>query len=196
MFTARYGAPLSERLSCVREAENCRDPFAVAVERSGVTIGHVPRSICSMFLRRGGRIDCEITGARRYSEDLPQGGLEIPCKLTLRGDSRDVHKLEKLIKDAITPSGTLSCQAEKENGPPTKRLKHTIPDFNQITNGEKLSYLSINLAQQLLKKQFPSVNGLQSTLLQTKPKTGDHLNKLSTAMEIIGLLPQLSTVKN
>ena len=67
----------------VIEAENRRDPFAVAVERSGVTVGHVPRSICSMFLRRGGRIDCEITGARRYSEDLPQGGLEIPCKLTL-----------------------------------------------------------------------------------------------------------------
>ena len=70
----------------VIEAENRRDPFAVAVERSGVTDGHVPRRIsstCSMFLRRGGRIDCEITGDRRYSEDLPQGGLEIPCKLTL-----------------------------------------------------------------------------------------------------------------
>ena len=89
-----WSSTVGERLSCVREAENRRDPFAVAVERSGVTVGHVPRrmsSICSMFLRRGGRIDCEITGARRYSEDLPQGGLEIPCKLTLRGDSKDVH---------------------------------------------------------------------------------------------------------
>ena len=83
----------------VIEAENRREGVqqprsnAVAVERSGVTVGHVPRrisSICSMFLRRGGRIDCEITGDRRYSEDLPQGGLEIPCKLTLmRARMRD-----------------------------------------------------------------------------------------------------------
>ena len=33
------------------------DPFAVAVVRAGVTVGHVPRKIstvCSVFLRRSG----------------------------------------------------------------------------------------------------------------------------------------------
>ena len=67
------------------EVENYRDPFAVAVVRSGVIIGHVSRkisSVCSMFLRRGGTISCRVTGGRRYSEDLPQGGLEVPCTLT------------------------------------------------------------------------------------------------------------------
>ena len=44
------------------------------------------------------------------------------------------------------------------------------------TELEKLLDLSINLVQQLLKKQFPSVNGLQSTLLETKPTMGICLN--------------------
>ena len=34
--------------------------------------------------------------------------------------------------------------------------------------GEELTDIEINLAQQLLKCQFPEVNGLQSTLLQDK----------------------------
>ena len=115
-----------ERSYYVRQAENCRDPFTVAVERLGVTVSHAPRWISSMgsiFLRWGGRIDGEITRATRYSEDLPKGGLEIPCNLTLRGDSNGVYKLEKLIQDAVTPSGTLSCQAEKKSEPPMKGLK-------------------------------------------------------------------------
>ena len=37
-------AAVEEELSCVREV-NYRDPFAVAVMRSGVVIGHVPRKI-------------------------------------------------------------------------------------------------------------------------------------------------------
>ena len=28
---------------------------------------------------KGGSITCEVVAVRRYSEDLPQGGLEIPC---------------------------------------------------------------------------------------------------------------------
>ena len=49
-------------------------------------IGHVPRiisSLCSLFIRRGGAIKCSVDGNRRYSADLLQGGMEIPCKLVL-----------------------------------------------------------------------------------------------------------------
>ena len=38
-----------------------------------------------------------------------------------------------------------------------------------ILRGNKLNNLVINFVQKLLKKQFPSVKGLQSTLLQSKP---------------------------
>ena len=39
----------------------------------------------------------------------------------------------------------------------------------EILRGDKLKDLVINFVQKLLKKQFPSVKGLQSTLLQSKP---------------------------
>ena len=49
----------------------------------------------------------------------------------------------------------------------------------KISSDEKLSDLSINFARELLNKPFSGVNGLQSTLLQYKPKasipTKDHL---------------------
>jgi len=51
--------------------------------QSTITVGHVPRLIlmvCSIFIRRGGTIACVVTGPRQYSSDLPQGGLEIPCR--------------------------------------------------------------------------------------------------------------------
>ena len=35
-------AAVGEELSCMREVENYRDPFAVLVVRSGVIIGHIP----------------------------------------------------------------------------------------------------------------------------------------------------------
>ena len=42
-----------EMLSCIRETTNRFDPFAVAVKKDGVIVGHVSRTIaaiCSLFL--------------------------------------------------------------------------------------------------------------------------------------------------
>ena len=54
-----------------------------------------------VFLRRSGRIWCEVIGNRRYSHDLPQGGLVIPCMIYWKGQQKDVSKVEKLIKFAL-----------------------------------------------------------------------------------------------
>ena len=73
---------IGETFSCEREPFNIHDPYAVAIKDLEVVVGHVPRFISAaftMFLRRGGIITCEVTGARKYSSDLPQGGLEVPC---------------------------------------------------------------------------------------------------------------------
>lgn len=83
-----WSAAFSEKLPCSREFGNVHDLFAVAVKRSGNVVGHVPKgisSICSSFLRRGSSITCRVTTIRRYSTDLPQRGLEIPCQLIFRG---------------------------------------------------------------------------------------------------------------
>ena len=83
---------MGEELACEREPTNTSDRYAVAVVKDGVIIGHLPRkisNICSLFLRRGGTISCIVSGGRRYSADLPQGGLEIPCKLLFKGKAKD-----------------------------------------------------------------------------------------------------------
>ena len=55
---------------------NLADRFAVAVMKGGTVVGHILRSVCSIFIRKGGSIFCLTTGSRRFSSDLPQGGLE------------------------------------------------------------------------------------------------------------------------
>ena len=94
VYRGIWNAALGEQLPCQREPMNSKDPFAVAVVKSQVAVGHIPRkisSICSMFLRHGGTICCRVTVSRRYSQDLPQGGLEIPCMLTFRGEAKDIE---------------------------------------------------------------------------------------------------------
>ena len=99
MNTEQYGQQLLESLFVVLgEPTNTIDQYAVAVIRSGLVVGHLPKTIsrvCSLFLRRGGTIYCIVTNTRRYSADLPQGGLEIPCTLHFEGINSLRRRLKK-----------------------------------------------------------------------------------------------------
>ena len=67
-----------KQFSCRREPENSSNRYTVAV----TITGHLPRKIskiASHFLRRRRSICCTVTGGRRHSADLFQGGQEIPC---------------------------------------------------------------------------------------------------------------------
>ena len=91
IYHTTWSPVLVETLPCTREPTNSQDRYAVAVRKAGVTVGHVPRKIsrlCSLFLRRGGEILCTVTGGHRYSSDLEQGGMEIPCLLLFKGKPR------------------------------------------------------------------------------------------------------------
>ena len=80
---------------------NEHDLYAVAVMKSGQVLGHLPRKVnrvFSIFLRRGGSISCIVLGGRRYSADLPQGGLEIPCRLLFEGEIKEIEKVTKHFK--------------------------------------------------------------------------------------------------
>ena len=193
------------------EIGNVHDTFAVAVMRSDTIAGHCPRkisAICFIFIRRGGRITCQMTGGRRHLSDLPQGGLEVPCVLKFQTSSKQyAEKTEKLIRnslsknikdiphtsvdstsgqDAISASG-LSADSgapisieNDEN--PAKKLKLISKEFEgeEIIMGNELSDQHINKAQNLLKVQFPQLNRLTSSLLQAKElqPTGSVKNKV------------------
>jgi len=98
-----------EELTCEREVGNSHDPLAVAVKKlidgNNTIVGHVPRHIsplCSVFIRRGGSITCVVNGPRQYSSDLPQGGLELPCKLHFSAPSLlESNKMKSLIQSAM-----------------------------------------------------------------------------------------------
>ena len=100
IYNSIWEAYIGEELSCQRDEDNEHDPYAVAVLKSATVVGHLPRKVstlCSLFIRRGGTIHCQITGRRRYSADLPQGGLEVPCRLRFEGSVKELEKLQRLL---------------------------------------------------------------------------------------------------
>ena len=82
-----------EVLNCYREVGNTHDTVGVS---------NIPRVIFH-FLRRGGIISCKVNRSRRYSADLPQGGLEIPCILTFQSTNAELSdKSKKLMEASMT----------------------------------------------------------------------------------------------
>ena len=185
-----WDAAQGEILPCASEGNNLHDPFAVSVLKNGQTVGHVPKLIsaaCSMFLRRNGTITCRVTGTRKYSTDLPQGGLEIPCDLTFTGAQNDTSKLKRIFDVAASLNEKMIKPSEKiEREVGTKDVKRrrthsedspqqlwvringtsfslSCDDYNILFGGMELTDKHINASQLLLKAQFPSVQGLGLT---------------------------------
>ena len=172
---------------------NIHDTFAITIKKGSEVVGHCPRKIlalCSIFIRRGGKITCQVTGSRRYSSDLPQGGLEIPCKLTFYTSKKsEADKTEKLIKNSLSKNITdtiIAVDTRLSNHPfastskplhfnastslasinldgdveqPVKKQKVGSKEVEEIIMGNELSDRHINMAQNLLKSQFPQFNG-------------------------------------
>ena len=224
-YQSIWEAKVGENLTCIWEPSNIRDPYAVAVTKpeSSTIVGHVPRkmsAICSLFLRKGGSIFCQVSGSRRYSHDLPQGGLEILCLLRFQGTAKDVQKLEKLATLALSSKTSSKSESPPSLEPPTKKVsvdkKYDVPDdankenhsppnfsdtkeavklmlspslkeeeYRRIAAGEMLLDLSMYLAQRILKNQFPTLNGLQSTLSQQKTKSATSRKLNTNCLQII-----------
>ena len=73
---------IGEMLPCTIERSNRYHSNAIAVMKGGTVVRHLPRKISfisKLFLElEGSAIECEVISGRRFSQDLPQGGLEIP----------------------------------------------------------------------------------------------------------------------
>ncbi len=192
-----WEAAEGEVLPCNRELHNLQDPFAVSVNKDATIVGHVPRvisAVCSSFLRRNGMISCRIIGGRRYSADLHQGGLEIPCILTFRAEETQlVEKVRKLLQEIATKVSEPSVIDNSESKPDKKvkvdetiisdgdngdsesdededewiylrGIRLTNSDKLTITKGLELDDKHIDFSQELLHQQFPSMQGLRSSL--------------------------------
>ena len=95
-----------EVLSCAKEPRNPKDPYAVAIKTaSGTVVGHVPHSLSCIFATVYVSVNpsCTITGSRRYSSDLPQGELELPCTYAFVSDNQHLlHKTKKRLEEEGT----------------------------------------------------------------------------------------------
>ena len=51
VYKSSWAASIGEILLCEREERNLEDPYAVAIVRNGVIVGHVPRTISCVYVR-------------------------------------------------------------------------------------------------------------------------------------------------
>ena len=119
---------VGKSLPCIREPSNVRDPYAVAVTKPHLStvVGHVPRkmsAICSIFLRKEGSIFCQVNGSVRYSYDVSQGGLEVPCLMRFQGTAEDVQKVEKLATHALSSKTSSKPESPPSLDLPAKKLE-------------------------------------------------------------------------
>ena len=75
---------LEKKKIFVMPNDNSDDRFAVALTRNNTILNGWSRTsivlvfVYSVFLTKGGRSMCEITGTKQYSRDLPQASMEVP----------------------------------------------------------------------------------------------------------------------
>ena len=119
IYRSVWNAMPEEIFPCSIEEGNTKDRYVVSiVKRDMDVIGHVPRKIsaaCCIFIRRGGSISCKVTSKCRYSHDLPQGGLEVPCILTFKGTDSEMMKLKKLLNTPCSQNSVVDRIKRKQN---------------------------------------------------------------------------------
>ena len=109
IFKSFRDAPIGSILSAKLEDDLqslVHDKYALALINSdSVTVGHLPKfmsKLAHFFVKHAGKIRCEITGSKRYSSDLEQGGLEIPAKIIFQNSNkRIIEKMKKKLAPVI-----------------------------------------------------------------------------------------------
>ena len=161
---------LGERLVCKNEPDNPRDRYAVAVCKAGDEIvGHLPRNIstmCSIFIRRGGIINCTVSGRRQYSRDLPQGGMEIPCTLHFAGNERELKKVEQFFSSIPSILATTQPQPSVSGTQPAvsgtqAAVSDTQPSLSGTQPAVSGTQAAVNITQPSVNITQPAVSNTQ-----------------------------------
>ena len=181
---------IGEELDCRHELSNPADTYAVATMRDAAVVGHIPRkisAICALFLRSG-TLRSIVSGSRRYSSDLPNGGLEVPCRLIFKGSPRDIVKIQKFFsasaerKSLSTESKSDSHEKEdtndKENEQPNKKRKLCVTtDLEVIDVDRTVSSMSLSSEEPWLKYNRYTLNTADKAQISSGHKLTDkHIN--------------------
>jgi hypothetical protein len=72
--------------------------------------------MCWLFLQKAdSRIKCIVSGVRRHSQDLPQGGLEVPCTLKFYGRAEELRKILLLTNNYDDTYSFVCCDVKYLN---------------------------------------------------------------------------------
>ena len=93
---AQWAAEIGSILTSEPEKRSgalAEDRYAIAIISNNQTVGHVPNFLSKLtffFLKHGGTLTVKVTGERRYSFDLPQGGMEIPAEFIYKSEKKEL----------------------------------------------------------------------------------------------------------
>ena len=91
-WTAEIGSILTSE-PAKRPGALVEDRYAIAIISNNQTVGHVPKFLSKLtffFLKHGGTLTVKVTGERRYSFDLAQGGMEIPAEFIYKSEMKEL----------------------------------------------------------------------------------------------------------
>ena len=91
-WTAEIGSILTSEPE-KRPDALAEDKYAIAIISNNQTVGHVPKFLSKLtffFLKHGATLIVKVTGERRYSFDLPQGGMEIPAEFIYKSEKKEL----------------------------------------------------------------------------------------------------------
>ena len=67
-------------------------------------MGNLPKLLSKLthfFVKHAGKIRFGITGSKRHSSDVEQGGLEIPAKIIFRNSNEIINEMKKKLAQTI-----------------------------------------------------------------------------------------------
>lgn len=104
-YYRKYWHPVEEEhLVCSHEENNAFDIFAIKIcKTDGSIVGHLPRELSrtlNFLLIRDARIFVDLTSVNYRRSPLVQGGLEIPCRVTIQMSptQKNAQLLDRLIE--------------------------------------------------------------------------------------------------
>jgi len=177
-----WAAEIRSELLCFIEPHNREDRYAVAVMDGTSIVGHVPRKIsyiCYIFLFHSGSIICHVTGPKQHSQDLEQGGLDVPCEYKFYSKDKRVKVTKKLLELASFSTKDIVEVKASATAPPTSSKdtsKDTTKSYARVEVSSTCSATS-HLYTQLL-----------APLLVTQPQPAQLLNPLSVPLSVAHLL--------
>ena len=168
-YYRKYWSPKEhEILNCYHEPGNPFDFFAIKTcsQGSQQSVGHLPREISSLtkfILARGTEVEAKLTSNHYRSSPIIQGGLEIPCKASIKMPATMLNRnLLKRYEEMVSHLYT----------EPEESIMMGSFVFNDIEESE------VNTSKKKRKKDLPQAKG------QTQARSRDIRSMLTCLRKV------------